>query len=313
MHFDHFRAMTTEILFAAEGRLEHVRLGFREARAVIRDGERRFTRFSPDSELMQLNRVAGQWWPVSSEMFDVLTKAKSYVAPTRGLFNPAVLPALVASGYDRSIELVPKNGAGPASASQPISPPDFAELETDPDGQRVRLPRGMQIDLGGIAKGWLATRAAECLATYAESCAVSAGGDITVVGLPKDAEGWSVGVEDPRQPDQDIATLIVRSGSVATSSVAKRSWRQRGELRHHIIDPRTGQPAQSPWLSVTVVAPSASEAEAFAKACLIGGPQLAPQLAENRPGMAYLAIDRAGPLQGSLQSQELSHVAGMEI
>ena len=91
MHFDHFRAMTTEILFAAEGRLEHVRLGFREARAVIRDGERRFTRFSPDSELMRLNRSSGKWREVSQDMFDLLLAAQSYVAPTRGLFNPAVL------------------------------------------------------------------------------------------------------------------------------------------------------------------------------------------------------------------------------
>ncbi len=312
MHFDHFRAMTTEILFAAEGRPEHVRLGFREAKAVIRNGERRFTRFSPDSELMQLNRSAGEWWQVSSEMFDVLEDAKTYVAPTDGLFNPAVLPALVASGYDRSIELLPEDGSGPAGAASPIVPPDFAQLEMDPDGHRVRLPRGMQIDLGGIAKGWLATQAAECIAAYADSCAVSAGGDITVIGLPKDADGWSVGVEDPREPDQDLATLTVRSGSVATSSVAKRKWRQGGEQRHHIIDPRTGHPAQSPWLSVTVVAPSATEAEAFAKACLIGGPQLAPQLAGGRPGMAYLAIDRTGHLQGSLHGQEFTHVASLE-
>lgn len=313
MHFDSFRAMTTEILFAAEGRPEHVRLGFREARAVIRDGERRFTRFSPDSELMQLNRSAGEWRQVSNEMFDLLKDAKSYVAPTRGLFNPAVLPALVASGYDRSIELLPDDSSGPAEAASPSAATNFAELETDPDGRRVRLPHGMQIDLGGIAKGWLATRAAESIAPYADNCAVSAGGDITVVGLPKDAEGWPVGVEDPRQPEKDITTLLVRSGSVATSSVTKRKWRQAGKLKHHIIDPRTGQPAQSPWLSVTVVAPSATEAEAFAKACLIGGPTLAPQLVANRPGMAYLAIDRTGHLQGSLHSQELSHVAGLEI
>ncbi len=313
MHLDHFRAMTTEILFAAEGRLEHIRLGFREARAVIRDGERRYTRFSPDSELMRLNRSAGQWHQVSKDMFDVLVAAKSYAGATLGLFNPAVLPALVASGYDRSIELLAEGAAIGSESAHHGMAPDFTQVELDPEGCRVRLPQEMQIDLGGIAKGWLATRAAERLAEYAESCAVSAGGDITVIGLPKDADGWSVGVEDPRQPDRDLTTLVVRSGSVATSSVAKRKWHQAGVLRHHIIDPRTGEPAQSPWLSVTVLAPSATEAEAFAKACLIGGPQLAPQLVEGRPGVAYLAVDHGGYLQGSLHIQEISHVAGLEI
>jgi len=313
MHFDHFRAMTTEILFAAEGRLEHVRLGFREARAVIRDGERRFTRFSPDSELMRLNRSSGKWREVSQDMFDLLLAAQSYVAPTRGLFNPAVLPALAASGYDRSIELLEATPSTPDRHSPSETPPDFAEAELDPDGRRVRLPQGMQIDLGGIAKGWLAAKAAERLAEYADGCAVSAGGDISVLGLPKDADGWSVGLEDPRQPDRDLTTLTLRSGSCATSSVTKRKWLQSGETMHHIIDPRTGEPAQSPWLSVTVLSPSATEAEAFAKACLIGGPQLAPELVATRTGMVYLAVDGDGRLQGSAQSQELSHVAGLEI
>lgn len=313
MHFDKFRAMTTDILFAAEGRRERVRIGFREARAVIRDGERRFSRFSADSELMRLNRSAGRWHHVSSDMYSVLSEASAYFGPTQGLFNPAVLPAMLANGYDRSIELLVQEPSAQPTPETPQVPLDFSALELDPDGQRVRLPHGMQIDLGGIAKGWLATRAAESLAQHAESCAVSAGGDIAVVGLPKDAEGWSIGLEDPLHPDRDLTTLLVCSGAVATSSVAKRTWRQGGVPRHHIIDPRTGEPATTAWLSVTVLAPSATEAEAYAKACLIGGPQLAPSLLAPRPDMAYLAVDPTGRLHGSTHTQELSHVASLEI
>jgi thiamine biosynthesis lipoprotein len=312
MQFDRFRAMTTEILFAAEGRLERVRLGFREARAVIRDGERRFTRFSQDSELMRLNRSAGKWQSVSESMFDLLAIAQSLVEPTQGLFNPAVLPAMVANGYDRSIELLAA-GAGPAPSGPPEPALDFQAVEMDANRRRVRIPSEMQIDLGGIAKGWLATRAAERLAPYADGCAVSAGGDISIIGLPHEGDGWPIGLEDPRQPERDLATLTLRSGSLATSSVAKRTWRQDGHKKHHIIDPRTGMPAESPWLSVTVIAPSATEAEAFAKACLIGGPQLAQQLVESRPGLAYLAVDKSGQLHGSIHLQEYCHVAGLEV
>ena len=119
-----------------------------------------------------------------------------------------------------------------------------------------------------------------------------------MLGLPKDADGWSVGLEDPRQPDRDLTTLTLRSGSCATSSVTKRKWLQSGETMHHIIDPRTGEPAQSPWLSVTVLSPSATEAEAFAKACLIGGPQLAPELVATRTGMVYLGRRWRRPFAG---------------
>ena len=313
MLFEKFRAMTTDIQFAAEGRPEHVRMGFRDARAVIRDGERRFTRFSAESELMHMNRSAGRWTEVSPEMFSVLSEALAYVGPTRGLFNPAVLPALVANGYDRSIELLDDTVGRRFPPMQLQAAPDFAGLDLDPDGRRVRLPRGMQIDLGGIAKGWLATRAAERLAEHAESCAVSVGGDIAFIGHPNGADGWPIGVEDPLQPDRDVTTLMVRSAAVATSSVVKRTWRQGEAIRHHIIDPRTGEPAKSDWLSVTVLAPSATEAEAYAKACLIGGPQLAPRLIANRQDMAYLAVDPSGQLQVSNQSQELSNVASLEI
>jgi thiamine biosynthesis lipoprotein len=313
MHFDRFDAMTTEIVFAAEGRKERVQLGFRDARAIIRDGERRFTRFSVDSELSRLNRSGGRWMQVSEDMYGLLEVARSLVEPTRGLFNPAVLPALVSSGYDRSIELIESDGPGPSLPPEMDAPLDFGSIDMEPDGRRVRLPRGMQVDLGGIAKGWLASKAARALGHFAESCAVSAGGDITLIGLPNGASAWSIGVENPLRPERDIVTINVPSGSVATSSVAKRRWTQGETTQHHIIDPRSGKPSDSPWLSVTVSAADACEAEAFAKACLIGGPELARELVKDRPEIAYLGVDQDGQTQSTFQSQEHTNVTRLEI
>jgi thiamine biosynthesis lipoprotein len=109
-------------------------------------------------------------------------------------------------------------------------------------------------------------------------------------------ENWEIGMEDPRQPSLDLITLQVDHGAVATSSVVKRVWQQGASTRHHLIDPRTGEPAITPWLSVTVLAPSAATAEVFAKAILIGGPENTQALMEKNPEIIYLAVDDNGQI-----------------
>ena len=89
-------------------------------------------------------------------------------------------------------------------------------------------------------------------------------------------------------------TLGVESGAVATSSVTKRVWKQGNTTRHHLIDPRTGEPAQTPWLSVTVLAPCAASAEAFAKAVLIAGPENARALLEKNPQITCFVVEDSG-------------------
>jgi thiamine biosynthesis lipoprotein len=157
----------------------------------------------------------------------------------------------------------------------------------------------MEIDLGGIAKGWIVEKAAQLLNTYTEACAVSAGGDMLFIGRPSDGLDWDVALEDPREPSQDICQLHVRSGAVATSSVMKRTWRQGGTVRHHLIDPRTGESAKTDWLSVTVIAPDVITADVFAKAILIGGEGELQGLLGTRPELTFIAVDRHGNLQGS--------------
>ena len=156
--------------------------------------------------------------------------------------------------------------------------PSFSEMDLDESDQTILLPPGMALDLGGIAKGWIAEQAAKILSRYATACAVDAGGDMFLVGLPDGLEQWPVALEDPLQPENILTTLQVDPGAVATSTVTKRVWQQAGKNRHHIIDPRTGEPAISDWISVTVIAPHAYEAEVFAKALLIAGPQEAEEI-----------------------------------
>jgi len=302
-----FRAMNTDITLAAQGDPSHVQEGFERAQQYIEASERRFTRFSEASELSHLNRSAGSWFHASADMTFVLSLAKQYVEQTDGLFNPAILPDLERVGYDRSMDLIHAQDAllPPARFGQSPQLLPLDGLLINPDENLIFLPHGMRLDLGGIAKGWIAEQAALILTDYSSACLVDAGGDMFMVGLPEGETSWQIDLEDPLNTDRSLTSLNVPPGALTTSSVVKRRWMQGETSRHHLIDPRTGESAETDWLSVTVVAPHADMAEVFAKALLIAGPLEAEALSHNAPEISYLAVDHDGRIWGSLESLEL--------
>jgi thiamine biosynthesis lipoprotein len=308
MQYQEFRAMNSDILLAGDGVSQAmIEKGFCVAREFIDQCEQRFTRFSETSELAELNRSAGRWFRASGDMFQVVQQAYHLALETRGVFNPAILPALKQAGYDRSMDEIVSSPPR-ITAPRVIELQDFRQIRLDEVGQAILLPAEMQVDLGGIAKGWIAEHAALQLAEYARACAVSAGGDMFLVNLPQGEPDWEVGLEDPLHPELNLAVLHVKPGAVATSSVAKRQWRHNGRLQHHLIDPRTGEPAQTEWLSVTVWADSAVQAEVYAKALLIAGAEMAAELFTNQTNQAYLAVDKQGWVKGSQNYHEVFHV-----
>lgn len=305
MEFFEFPAMNTRIVFAAEGDAPRVQQGFAHARRCIEHYAAQFTRFQETSELAQLNRASGAWFNASPELFDLLQHAQSLHRETQGLFNPAILEALENVGYDASMEVVRARAALTEYTSRAaVLPADFDAVSLHAAQRAVWLPEGMRVDLGGIAKGWIAERAARVLAQYTRACAVNAGGDLFAIGLPQNKAAWEIELEDPRAPEQTLAVLRVPPGAVATSSVTKRKWQQGARERHHLIDPRTSLPAASDWLSVTVIAPRATVAEVFAKTLLIAGSREAVQLAAARAEIQFIAVDHDGNLWGSAQAGE---------
>ncbi len=295
MFDESFRAMNTEIVLLAEGNEQAVRQGFLEVRDFIEASERRFTRFSEDSELSSLNRSAGKHFLSSEDFFSVMEEARDCYRRTHGLFDPSILPQLKNAGYTRSMDELRIHGAGEGGPI-PAHRHGFDTVGMDPSGRMITLPEGMQIDLGGIAKGWIAERATGILKKFSTACAVNAGGDMFMNGYPEDQDYWEVSLEDPRDITCDLALLRVQEGAVATSSITRRTWKQGGVNRHHLIDPRTGEPAVTPWLSVTVMAPHAAEAETFAKAFLMADEQEAAALSRENPGITALGADQQGKL-----------------
>jgi thiamine biosynthesis lipoprotein len=308
MEYDEFRAMNTLVQVAAEGDPEDLRPGFERVRQFVEQSEERFSRFRESSELTRLNRFAGSWFYASPGMFDLVKAALKLHSLTGGLFDPAILSALRHAGYDRSMDDIRRNGVLSAHSDWVSTSSHFAETRLDPETKAILLPAGTQIDLGGIAKGWIAARAAELLSQFTEACVVSAGGDMALFGLPSGESAWDVSLEDPLNPDQVIAILKIAPGGLATSTVTRRKWLQNGQPRHHIIDPRSGEPANCQWLSVSVYANSILYAEAFAKALLIAGPSEAQKLLSRVGDLQYAAVDPNGEVIGNLENMEMIYV-----
>jgi FAD:protein FMN transferase len=310
MEYYEFRAMNTKVTLAAEGEPAKIPAAFERTRGYIEDAERRFSRFLGQSELTRLNLSQGEWFEASPDLFSVLKLAQSYFYQTGGLFDPSILPDLKRAGYERSFEQLSPATGNPAGAMpvfiwRPQPRSGFDALQLEGPTRRIWMPEDMEIDLGGIAKGWIAEQAAKILFQDASACAVNTGGDMVMLGLPEGEKAWEIALEDPHDPENNLAVLAVRPGAVATSSVVKRSWQLGGRKVHHLIDPRSGAPAETGWLSVTVYAPQAATAEVFAKALLIAGADQATELVEGNREIAYIAVDEQNKLWGSPNSQEV--------
>ena len=231
-------------------------------RTFVRE-DQRFSRFRPDTEISRVNDAAGSWTTVSKPFLKVLLLALEAARVTDGLFDPTVLPALLAAGYVGDFDEVL------AGARLALHPPEpcgrWPEIEIR--GREVRLPAGVSLDFGGIAKGWTVDRAAKRMRELLPWALVDAGGDLRLVGRAP-AGGLAIGIEDPHEPSREVLRLRLERGALATSSVTTRSW---GEGRHHLIDPRTSEPAATGILQATVWAPTCSGAEMGSKWALLEG------------------------------------------
>jgi thiamine biosynthesis lipoprotein len=252
--------------------------------------EAALSRFRPESELCALNRQTGCPVEVGPVLWEVLSEALAAAHLTDGLVTPTMLAALERAGYDASFEVL---AGRKATAVRPhrievgLSQADWRSIRLDRRGRTVTLPPGMRIDLGGIVKGWASDKAARWLGAVAPAM-LDAGGDIGFSGPRRDGSAWPIAVDDPHAPDTQLALLALPGGGVATSGRDYRRWRVGAKWQHHIIDPRTGQPAGTDVISATVVAPSTMQAEVGAKAALILGSRDGLAWIEARPPLAAI-------------------------
>jgi len=294
-----FRAMGCQMEAITASESDHARELLGKVPGWFQEWEQILSRFLPDSELTQLNFHPEKPVRVSETFWEVFCAALDMEKESGGLVSPALQNTMVAIGYDRSFEeLASNNRIAWLEPDMPIQLP-ASEITTDPATKVIFLPYGTQLDFGGIAKGWAANKAVERL-SVASSAMVNAGGDIAIKNLSKKDKKWTVGIVDPFNRDQFLCNVSMGSGGIATSGRDRRHWLQ-GELeRHHIIDPRTFQPAQSDVITATVTAPTAIEAEMAAKSSLILGSRAGLAWLEDKPGFeGYLVLENGETIQTS--------------
>lgn len=267
-------------------------LGIAQQRLV--DLEQRWTRFSPDSELTQLNNNAGHPTVVSPDTYRLIDTAITAWNQTGGRYDPSLLHHLTNLGYDRTFDAIEH-----AATTQPnLAAPtrhraSLADIDLDPLSRLVTLPPGLALDPGGIGKGLAGDiLTEEVLDAGAAGAMVNIGGDVRVDGTPADGGQWPIGVSDPAKPDQEILRIQIPVGAVATSSRLKRHWTAPdGRSVHHLLDPTSGQPIDNEIASVTVIAREGWWAEALTKVVFTAGLDTGLDLLENA---SAVIVDRDG-------------------
>jgi thiamine biosynthesis lipoprotein len=244
--------------------------------------DRACSRFRDDSELALLNRSEGKPFVASPYLFEAVRVSLRAAAASAGLVDPTIGGGLRLAGYDRRFTLV--RGRDPRTFRARFAPaPGWRLVELDATRRSIRVRAGVELDLGATAKALAADRAARAAAeATGAGILVSLGGDVALAG-PAPAGGWPVRIaDDHREPLDGRGPVVgLESGGLATSSVRVRSWRAGARELHHILDPRTGRPAPSPWRTVSVAAASCLDANVASTAAILLG-DAAPRWLDER-------------------------------
>src|SRR6266508_1216217 len=260
--------------------------GFQEIRRL----ENMLSTWIETSELSRVNQAAGlEPIGVSAETFDLLRRALEVAEYTEGGFNIAIGPAVRLWNIPEAPRI--PSGMELAIAAQYV---DYHRIHLDASSRSVFLERpGMRIDVGGIGKGFAAEKAAAVMREVGASGGlVAAAGDFRVFGKRADGTAWPVGIQQPRQDGSVLAMLDSTDEAISTSGDYERFFIKDGVRYHHILDPRTLQPARL-CQSVTIVAPDATVADALATGVFVMGPVQGLALVE-RLGFGAVIVDAQG-------------------
>ncbi len=234
---------------------------------LLDDVDRTCSRFREDSDLVRANAGAGSWTSVDPLLVEAVSAAVEAAAQTDGLVDPTLGRSIEAVGYDRDMALLLCASDDPAGLPVPARVGAWQEIGIDPAGA-VRVPAGCALDLGATAKAWAADLIANTIAAESDSTVViSLGGDVAVVG----PDGWPVAVSEVIDDAAGAEIVHLPYGGVATSSTAARRWIRGGVIRHHLLDPLTGEPTQGPWRTVTATGATCLAANTASTAAIVLG------------------------------------------
>jgi thiamine biosynthesis lipoprotein ApbE len=260
---------------------------------VVRAIDDAASRFREDSELSRLNASPDRDVAVSPLLAKAIAAALRGARLTGGAVDPTIGSAIRLAGYDTDFARVAPDGGPIKLVAESV--PGWQAVRFDAGTRVVRLPRGVEIDLGATAKALASDLAAAAAfdAAGGGGVLVSLGGDIAVAGEPP-PEGWLIQTsEDSGAPiDDSEETVSIESGGLATSSTTVRRWTRGGVALHHIIDPATGLPVSGRWRTATVVAATCVDANIASTAAIVLGDAARTWLEGRR--LAARLVDREG-------------------
>lgn len=257
---------------------------------VLNDVDEVCSRFRPDSDLSRANARPGEWVQVDPLLVAAVEVAVAAASATSGIVHPLLGRHLIELGYDRDFSELVRVG-GPEGVVTDTEPADlyiWNRIQMDPAGA-IRIPAGTSLDLGATGKAWAADLIAAAYEEHLESPAiVSVGGDLRIAR--PDGQPWSVAISERPGATPDSLITLDRGG-MATSSTQARRWAQSGVGRHHVIDPRTGQPAQEVWRTVTATGSTCTAANTASTAAIVLGDEAPEWLSAHGVTARLVAVD----------------------
>jgi thiamine biosynthesis lipoprotein len=257
--------------------------------------ETQLTVYNDESEVSRLNASAHLGpVPVEPRLFDLLERAVAIGQATEGAFDVASGALSLAWGFTKGPKRVPT----PDGLADAVARAGARHLQLDPVARTVAFDReGVVINLGAIGKGYAIDRAVELArGHWWPTASLVHGGQSSLYALgspPGDLGGrWEVAVRDPFDAGHPLGTLRLRNRGMATSGDAFQRFEADGKVYGHIIDPRTGEPPSDGPASVTVLAPTAAEADALSTAFLLQGADWTARFLRSRPEVAALFVIR---------------------
>ena len=232
--------------------------------------------YRPESDLSQVNRLAAERpVKVTPEFFELLEKCLEYSRQSEGAFDISVGPLMRVWGFYKGTGRLPRK----EEVDRALLKVGYRKILLDPENRTVRFAQpGVELDPGGIGKGYAVDRMVEVLKENGISSALvsAAGSSIYALGVPNNGKGWEVKIRDPKDPRKTLEELYLKDQSLSTSGSYEKFFVADGKVYSHIMDPRTGYPATG-TLAVSVVAPRTLDSEAWTKPFFINGRQWAAQ------------------------------------
>lgn len=293
-----FYAFNTVITLQAYADIDRCHPAFDAARDASRTFERHLSRTLPHSDISRLNAAAGKPVPINDDTAALLRAARDYCADSEGLFDITIGSVVRLWNFHEAV--VPDR----AAVDQALAHVDWHTLHVsehdDQSYAQLEDPKAA-VDVGGIAKGWIADELAALLAEHGlDSFVVNLGGNVLAHGEKPDGSPWRVGLQDPRDKESIVGAVAVRNASAVTSGVYERCFERDGAFYHHILDPKTGFPVATDAAGATVVAQRSLDAEGYSTTLLALGIERGIAFAQKHPAIlgAYF-VDATGAVHSA--------------